>query len=102
MADDDKPMDETPEEATEQRTDDYDGLARRIDDVLDKLGDIAERLDKVDALTDTMARFLDNAKVEATDDGKDNDGQVDETGEKEEVSEVDLTTPLEELDFDLD
>ena len=104
MGDDDKPMDETPEEATAQRTDDYDALARRIDDVLDRLGNISERLDKVDALTDTMARFLDNAKVETTDDGKDNDndGTVDEPDEKEEVSEVDLTTPLEELDFDID
>ncbi len=100
MADEDKPMDETPEEATEQRTDDYDGLARRIDDALGKLDDVLGRLDKVDNLAEAMSRFLDTAKVEADDD--DNDGQVDEPGEKEEVSEVDLTTPLEELDFDID
>lgn len=104
MADEDKPMDETSAEATEQRTDDYDGLARRVDDVLGKLDDVLGRLDKVDNLADAMGRFLDTAKVESDDDGKDNDGDglVDEQGEQEEVSEIDLTTPLEELDFDLD
>lgn len=35
---------ETPEEPAEQRTDDYDGLARRIDDVAEMVRDGFERM----------------------------------------------------------
>ena len=104
MGDEDKPMGETPEAATEQRADDYDALVRRIDDALGKLDDVLGRLDKVDDLAEALGKFLDTAKIETDTDGKDNDGdgQVDESGEVEEINEIDLTTPLEELDFDLD
>lgn len=36
---------ETADEATEQRTDDYDGLARRLDNLLDM---VRERFDRLD------------------------------------------------------
>ena len=47
---DTKPLDETPAEQTEQRTDDYDGLARRLDDVLEKLNDMATVLGSISDL----------------------------------------------------
>ena len=47
---DTKPLDETPAEQTEQRADDYDGLARRLDDVLEKLNDMATVLGSISDL----------------------------------------------------
>lgn len=42
---------ETDEEATEQRTDDYDGLARRLDDIADMM---RERFDSIDRMLDAL------------------------------------------------
>lgn len=42
---------ETDEEATEQRTDDYDGLARRIDELMDMIRD---RFDGVERMLDAL------------------------------------------------
>lgn len=42
---------ETDEEATEQRTDDYDGLARRLDEIADMVRDRFDALERaIDAL----------------------------------------------------
>lgn len=99
MSDENKSLDETNEQQTEQRSDDYDGLARRIDDVIEKVNMVVERLDKVDSLSDALSNFLDHAPVE-----KNNESSSDEVVEREEdmVDDIDLTTPLEELNFDLD
>ena len=48
---------ETDTEATEQRTDDYDGLARRLDDVLEKLAALDDDLAKLDTLEDKLDRI---------------------------------------------
>lgn len=45
---------ETPTEQTEQRTDDYDGLARRLEDVLAKLDAIAGKLDAIEGMYSTF------------------------------------------------
>lgn len=45
---------ETPDEQTEQRTDDYEGLARRIDDALAKLDSIERKLDDINAMYSTF------------------------------------------------
>ena len=39
---------ETATEQTEQRSDDYDGLARRLDDVLAKLAALEDKLDRIE------------------------------------------------------
>ena len=45
---------ETETEQTEQRTDDYDGLARRLDDVLAKLATLDDKLDRIEGLYSTL------------------------------------------------
>lgn len=45
---------ETPAEQTEQRTDDYEGLARRLDDVLSKLDGLSSKLDGLEAMYSTF------------------------------------------------
>lgn len=45
---------ETETEQTEQRTDDYEGLARRLDDVLSKLDAVKEQLDGIAAMYSTF------------------------------------------------
>lgn len=86
MADEntEKPMDETPVEQTEQRTDDYGGLARRLDDALGKL----------DRLTDMVGALLDNAP-------NGNDGNDDNDDNDDDTDDIDLDTPVDELNFDL-
>lgn len=45
---------ETATEQTEQRSDDYDGLARRLDDVLAKLDTLEDKLDRIGGLYSTF------------------------------------------------
>lgn len=45
---------ETETEQTEQRSDDYDGLARRLDDVLAKLDTLEDKLDRIEGLYSTF------------------------------------------------
>lgn len=84
---------ETNAEQTEQRTDDYDGLARRIDDVMDAVRTITDAVaiigNKIDALVNGMT---------ADGDGEDDGG---DDSSSEELSDVDLDTPIDELDFNL-
>ena len=47
-------MHETETEQTEQRTDDYDGLARRMDDALAEIRAIKEQLDRIEGLYSTF------------------------------------------------
>lgn len=42
---------ETPTEAVEQRTDDYDGLVRRIDEVLDLIDKVLAAVERVESFT---------------------------------------------------
>ena len=52
---------ETPTEQVEQRTDDYDGLARRIDEVRDRLDEVLSRIDGMrDALDGIAAMRLED------------------------------------------
>ena len=45
---------ETETEQTEQRTDDYEGLARRLDEALSKLEQIKEKLDSLEGMYSTF------------------------------------------------
>lgn len=89
---DTKPLDETPAEQTEQRTDDYDGLARRLDDVLEKLNDMATVLGSISDLVkiSNAPDIVVSPDTDATDD-TDTDG----------VDVVDLDNPIDDWDLSL-
>ena len=89
---DDKPMDETTDEQTEQRTDDYDGLARRMDDVYDMLK----------AMGDKMAQLLDTIKI-SNSPNTPSDATVDVEVEPDDegVDETNLDSPIEDWDLKL-
>lgn len=89
---DTKPLDETPAEQTEQRTDDYDGLARRLDDVLEKLNDMATVLGSISDLVkiSNAPDIVVSPDTDATDD-TDTDG----------VDVVDLDNPIADWDLSL-
>lgn len=89
---DTKPLDETPAEQTEQRTDDYDGLARRLDDVLEKLNDMTTVLGSISDLVKISNEPDVVVSPETdTDDDTDNDG----------VDVVDLDNPIDDWDLSL-
>lgn len=76
---------ETNEEQTMQRTDDYDGLARRIDDVLSAVNTVLKRVDVIaDAVKISDAADPDTVVIDPDD-----------------SDDIDLDTPLENLDFDV-
>lgn len=89
---DTKPLDETPAEQTEQRTDDYDGLARRLDDVLEKLNGMSVVLGSISDLVkiSNAPDIVVSPDTDATDD-VDNDG----------VDVVDLDNPIADWDLSL-
>lgn len=89
---DTKPLDETPAEQTEQRTDDYDGLARRLDDVLAKLNDMATVLGSISDLVKISNEpdIVVSPEPDTTDD-TDTDG----------VDVVDLDNPIDDWDLSL-
>jgi hypothetical protein len=89
---DTKPLDETPAEQTEQRTDDYDGLARRLDDVLEKLNDMAAVLGSISDLVkiSNAPDVVVSPDTDATDD-TDTDG----------VDVIDLDNPIADWDLSL-
>ena len=89
---DTKPLDETPAEQTEQRTDDYDGLARRLDDVLEKLNDMTAVLGSISDLVkiSNAPDIVVSPDTDATDD-TDTDG----------VDVVDLDNPIDDWDLSL-
>ena len=89
---DTKPLDETPAEQTEQRTDDYDGLARRLDDVLEKLNDMASVLGTISDLVkiSNAPDIVVSPEPDTNDDG-DNDG----------VDVIDLDAPIDDWDLSL-
>lgn len=86
----DEANEETNVEQTEQQTDDFDGLARRINDVMDKMNAIDDNVSKIG---DLIKAFIDSVKI-TNDTESDND-------EKEDDSDADTETPLEELDFSI-
>lgn len=88
---DTKPLDETPAEQTEQRTDDYDGLARRLDDVLEKLNDMASVLGSISDLV-KIGNAPDIVVSPDTNDDSDTDDGVDV---------IDLDTPIDDWDLSL-
>ena len=89
---DTKPLDETPAEQTEQHTDDYDGLARRLDDVLAKLNDMTTVLGSISDLVKISNEPDIVVSPETdTDDDTDNDG----------VDVVDLDNPIADWDLSL-
>ena len=87
-----KPLDETPAKQTEQRTDDYDGLARRLDDVLEKLNDMATVLGSISDLVkiSNAPDIVVSPEPDTTDD-TDTDG----------VDVVDLDNPIDDWDLSL-
>ena len=89
---DTKPLDETPAEQTEQRTDDYDGLARRLDDVLEKLNDMTAVLGSISDLVkiSNAPDIVVSPDTDATD-NTDTDG----------VNVVDLDNPIADWDLSL-
>lgn len=89
---DTKPLDETPAEQTEQRTDDYDGLARRLDDVLEKLNDMTAVLGSIsDLVKISNAPDIVVSPEPDTNDDTDTDG----------VDVVDLDNPIDDWDLSL-
>ena len=87
-----KPLDETPAEQTEQRTDDYDGLARRLDDVLEKLNDMATVLGSISDLV----KISNEPDIVVSPDPDTND-DTDTDG----VDVVDLDNPIADWDLSL-
>lgn len=89
---DTKPLDETPAERTEQRTDDYDGLARRLDDVLEKLNDMTAVLGSIsDLVKISNTPDIVVSPEPDTNDDADNDG----------VDVIDLDNPIDDWDLSL-
>lgn len=87
-----KPLDETPAEQTEQRTDDYDGLARRLDDVLEKLNAMTAVLGSIsDLVKISNAPDIVVSPEPDTNDDTDTDG----------VDVVDLDNPIDDWDLSL-
>lgn len=84
---------ETNKEAVEQRTDDYEALANRIGDVFDKIGTIGDALEKLTTKIDAVVNAISEAP-ESIDSGEDEAPDA--------VVDVDLETPLDELDFTQD
>lgn len=83
---------ETNVEQTEQRTDDYDALARRIDDVLTKL----DAYDgKLTAFIESVNAFMDAAGADDTDGDS-------ETHDDSDIDDIALDTPIEDLDLTID
>lgn len=77
---------ETPDEAAEQRTDDYDGLARRLDEVADMVRDGFERMSTMlDALGVTAIESASTDNVEEI-----VDAGVDTVGELMGLDALDL------------
>lgn len=89
---DTKPLDETPAEQTEQRADDYDGLARRLDDVLEKLNDMATVLGSISDLV-KISNKPDVVVSPETD--------TDDDTETDGVDVVDLDNPIDDWDLSL-
>lgn len=89
---DTKPLDETPAEQTEQRTDDYDGLARRLDDVLEKLNDMTAVLGSISDLVK-----ISNAPDIVVSPDPDTNDDTDTDG----VDVVDLDNPIDDWDLSL-
>lgn len=89
---DTKPLDETPAEQTEQRTDDYDGLARRLDDVLEKLNDMTAVLGSISDLVK-----IGNAPDIVVSPDTDTNDDTDTDG----VDVVDLDNPIADWDLSL-
>lgn len=89
---DTKPLDETPAEQTEQRADDYDGLARRLDDVLAKLNDMTTVLGSISDLV----KISNEPDIVVSPDPDTND-DTDTDG----VDVVDLDNPIADWDLSL-
>lgn len=89
---DTKPLDESPAEQTEQRTDDYDGLARRLDDVLEKLNSMSIVLGSISDLV-KISNASDIVVSSDTDD-------IDDT-DSDGVDVVDLDNPIADWDLSL-
>lgn len=89
---DTKPLDETPAEQTEQRSDDYDGLARRLDDVLEKLNDMTAVLGSISDLV----KISNTPDIVVSPDTDTND-DTDTDG----VDVVDLDNPIADWDLSL-
>ena len=89
---DTKPLDETPAEQIEQRADDYDGLARRLDDVLEKLNDMATVLGSISDLV----KISNEPDVVVSPEPDTND-DTDTDG----VDVVDLDNPIADWDLSL-
>ena len=84
---------ETDTQETEQRTDDYDGLARRIDDVIRKLDELKDDIKRVEGMYST---FVDAGAIvtDATD-------AITEAAAIGIASAMDEIYDLETLDYTL-
>ena len=79
---------ETPEEAAEQRTDDYDGLARRLDEIMDMVRDGFESMrTSLEALGVTQ---LESATVAGSDVEEIVDAGIDTVGDLMGLDTLDL------------
>lgn len=79
---------ETPDEAAEQRTDDYDGLARRLDEIMDMVRDGFESMrTSLEALGVTQ---LESATVAGNDVEEIVDAGADTVGELMGLDALDL------------
>ena len=79
---------ETPDEAAEQRTDDYDGLARRLDEIMDMVRDGFESMrTSLEALGVTQ---LESATVAGSDVEEIVDAGIDTVGDLMGMDTLDL------------
>lgn len=79
---------ETPDEAAEQRTDDYDGLARRLDEIMDMVRDGFESMrTSLEALGVTQ---LESASVAGNDVEEIVDAGIDTVGDLMGLDTLDL------------
>lgn len=88
---------ETDKQAVEQRTDDYDGLSRRMDDVLDKLDGMTEMLGRLESM---FGGFVEAGATvrEGVDDISED--VIEDTGINDIVDDVlDEVVSIDELDL---
>lgn len=90
---------ETDVEAVEQRTDDYDGLARRLDDVLGKLDGITEMLGRVESMMGGFVEAGATIREGSNDMDEISEDVIEDTGINDIVDEVIDVVSVDDLDL---
>lgn len=90
---------ETDVEAVEQRTDDYDGLARRLDDVMGKLDGMTEMLGRIESMMGGFVEAGATIREGSSDMDEISEDVIEDTGINDIVDEVVDVVSVDDLDL---